>query len=63
MAKADLSAVRLEAGGDEGGVMTRKSSRGWTRNGSLYVFDRIQQSASDKESMSFGLPKVSLTAR
>ncbi len=64
--KTDVSAIRLEAGGDEGGVMVRKLSKRWTRNGSLWVFKRIQQSASDRVSKSFGLllqPKVSLTAK
>ncbi len=43
-----MSAVRLKAGSDERGVMTGKSSKRWIRNGSLWVFNRIQQSASDK---------------
>lgn len=48
-----------QAGGDQGEVMTRTSSKRWTRNGG-FVFKRIQQSASYKVSKSFG---AAFTAR
>ena len=63
--KTEVRVTRPEAGGEEGGVMMRKSSRRWTRNGILWLLDKIQQRASDNVSKSLGLllqPKVSLTA-
>lgn len=45
--------MRPQAGGDQGEVMTRTPCKRWTRNGG-FVFKRIQQSASDKVSKSFG---------
>ena len=46
--------------------MTRKSCKRWRTNGSLQLFSRIQQSASDKVSKMRVLlrqPKVGLTAK
>ena len=50
-----VTVLRLCNGGEDGGVTMRKSSRRWRTWGSLWLFVRIQQSTSDRESNISGL--------
>ena len=48
----EVRVLRPCNGVQDGGVMVRKSSRRWRTQGSLWLFVTIQQSASDRGSMS-----------
>lgn len=50
-----MRVLRPREGGEVGGVTVRKSLRKWMTYGSLKMFTRIQQSASDKELNILGL--------